>query len=123
MAIAQTGDIAPSALSLRFSASGAQYLSVSFNGVNLPFSQVGTGPNYGLFAADVSQFAGQSGELRFTEQAVPTSPLVILDNIFFSPTAIPEPSVLGMLATGAVFLAWRSVRRSRVKDKPTCRLD
>jgi hypothetical protein len=92
-AIAQTGAIPPSARSLRFSASGlVQYLSVSFNGVNVPFSPVGTGPNYGLFAADVSQFAGQSGELRFTEQAVPIEPLVVLDDILFSPTAVPEPT-------------------------------
>src|SRR3989442_861662 len=66
------------------------------------------------------------GELVDISDGVPgwnTSPTagltLIWDNISFSPTAIPEPSILAVLATGTVLLAWRAVRRLRGKDKPT----
>jgi hypothetical protein len=108
MAIAQTGDVSPSARSLRFSARGdVQYLAVSFNGASVPFSQVGTGPNYSVYAGDISSFAGTSGELRFTEQAVPTGSVLYFDDIFFSTTPVPEPGALALIGAGALLAACR----------------
>jgi hypothetical protein len=52
----------------------------------------------------MSQFAGQTGELRFT--AVNSSGR--LDFIQFSNQPIPEPSTVGLFAIGVLLLGWRS---------------
>jgi hypothetical protein len=112
-AIFQTGQIPAGSQSIRFYGGGARQFSLAFFSQNIPLTAVASGPNYTIFGGDVSMFAGQTGQLLFEGNG-------LLDNIVFSPTAILEPSVLGMFAAGAVLLAWRSVRRSRAKDKPTC---
>jgi len=106
-AISQIGAIPASAQSIRFSAANTEFLAVTFNGTNVPFSAVGTGPDYTIYAGDVRPFAGLTGELRFTEQAAITEPVVILDDISFSPAAIPEPGVLCLSALAALLLASR----------------
>ena len=112
--IFQTGQIPAGSHSILFY--GAGDIGMSFAGQNVPLTSVGSGPNYTIFGGDISMFAGQTGQLVFEGNG-------LLDNIVFSPTAIPEPSTLGMFATGAVFLAWRSGRRFRAKDKPLCPMD
>ena len=110
-ALGQTGVIPLGVKSLRFSASGnVDYLSVTFGGVNLPFLATGTGSNYRTYAVDISALAGMSGELRFTEQAASFEPVVILDDIEFSPVAIPEPGVLAFFALGTLLSTWRILR-------------
>jgi hypothetical protein len=110
-ALGQTGVIPLGVKSLRFSASGnVDYLSVTFGGVNLAFLATGTGSNYRTYAGDISALAGMSGELRFTEQAASFEPVVILDDIEFSPVAIPEPGVLAFFALGTLLSTWRILR-------------
>ena len=111
-ALAQTGAIPLGAKSLRFSASGnVDYLSVTFAGVNLPFLAIGTGSNYKIYAGDISALAGVTGELRFTEEAASFEPVVILDDIEFSPVPIPEPSALALSLVAVLLLAGVNVRR------------
>jgi hypothetical protein len=100
VAIAQTGTIPTTALSLRFYMAYAGP-EVLFKGQQLSTTLLGAGPNGSeLFGVDISAFAGQTGELRFEGSGV-------LDNIQFSPNAVPEPSVVALLGLAAMGFAWR----------------
>lgn len=108
-AIAQTGEIPADAQSVRFFANISS-LQVTFAGQALLLSAVGSTPNYTIYGADVSPFAGLPGELRFTSPAG----IAFLDNIFFSNVPIPEPSVFGMLGLGALLLGWPLRKKSKL---------
>jgi hypothetical protein len=82
---------------------------VTFGGNIIPTTQIGTGPNYDIMAGDVSAYAGQMGELRFT---APPGEGGFLDNIQFLTTPVPEPGTLALLAAGAVLLRLRRGRKS-----------
>ena len=97
-AIAQTGTVPASAMSVRFY--GLAGFAVSFAGQTIPISQLDTTPNYNIYGGDISMFANQTGELRFTGGGS-------LDMIHFSSQQIPEPSTLGFFAAGVLFLGWR----------------
>jgi hypothetical protein len=113
--IAQTGLVPADAHSILFGASqNIAALVLTLNGQNLPFFQVGSLPNHGVYAADISKFAGVTGELRFTE--IPTSsvfPIVFLDSIGFSTASIPEPSALALLSVGITLAMLRAARRPK----------
>lgn len=100
--IGQTGQIPANAESLQFLGAQVINFQVSFNGQSLPFSATGTGPNYTVYGADISPYAGQTGLLLFT--ALPFGG-ALLDNIQFSPNPIPEPSSLLLLVSGTGLLA------------------
>ena len=91
--------IPSNAHSLRFLVFGPEVV-VTFGGQTLSVVPLMSGPNSStLEAADISAFAGQTGELRFTAPNLAGSPNdVFLDDISFSPQAIPEPGVFGLLA-------------------------
>jgi len=112
--IGQTGTVPSDAQSLRFFATGQ--IAATFSGQTLSMVPIVGDPCplcTKLYAADVSFFAGQVGELRFT--APNLSPLgpnyVFLDDILFSPQAVPEPSVVGLFCLGALRLSWRFWKR------------
>jgi len=50
---------------------------------------------------DVSAYAGQSGELRFTSPWLASG---LLDDVRFSSVAIPEPSALALCSLGVLIL-------------------
>src|SRR5581483_341096 len=113
-AIAQAGTVPATAQSLRFAAAGnvAGALAVTFNGQNVNFYPLSAGANYEIYGADISAFAGQTGELRFTENSIVSNPFAIatLDNIIFSTSSIPEPGTCGLILCGAVVFGvnrWR----------------
>lgn len=104
-AIAQTGQIPLDARSLIFYAHNLN-IAVSFAGQPIPTLDLGAagGPvPFHRFAGDITGFAGQLGELRFTAVYSGGS----LDLIQFSDQPIPEPSVVGLFALGALLLGWR----------------
>ena len=75
---------------------------------------VGTGPNYTLYGADISAWAGQTEELTFS--ALQSSFGLndwIIDDISFSQTAVPEPGAGALVAIGALLFGARKwfVRR------------
>lgn len=110
-AIGQTGQLPVDAAALFFYAANFQDLQVTFAGNILSFVQVAVGPNYSILGADISGYAGQSGELRFTATA---PALLTLDNIQFSSVGIPEPSVFSLFGLGLFGLAWhRHIKRGR----------
>jgi len=111
--IYQTGSIPATAQSLIYLGNGA--LQVSFNGQSLSPVALQTAPTYTTWGIDISEYAGQSGELRF---AVPWLNTSLLDGIEFSSLAVPEPSALTLSLIGLLLLA-RYTRRANQSRQPT----
>ncbi len=103
-AIGQTGQIPQNAQTLIFWASPGNSLQAVFDGQMLPLIQLGSGANYVIEGANISGFAGQTGELRFIAPFVANNFMFdYLDNIQFSTNAlpVPEPSTFILLLAGA----------------------
>jgi hypothetical protein len=78
----------------------------------IPFAAVGTGPNYTLYAANISAWAGQTEQLTFSA----LEDLSVLNNweiddITFSTTAVvPEPGALALMLMGGLGFGMRRWR-------------
>ena len=125
--IAQTGTIPADALQLLFlsrTGTGSANLAVTFGGTLLPFQAVADlEGGVSQYEADVSTLAGRTAELRFTTLLLASGHnYVELDNIAFS--AVPEPSVLWLLACGLAGGAcvWRHESRTHAGREPPTRL-
>jgi len=118
-ALAQVGQIPTTARSLQLKESGAPVF-VSLAGQPIALVQIGSGVNYVLYAGDISQFAGQTVELRLTTHGTPDYPfqMVNLDDIEFSPVPIPEPNPLSLFALGSLFLIQFSLRCHNKNHEP-----
>ncbi|SRR6266446_3383647 len=118
--IGQTGLIPSAARSLLFDVSMLEgFISnfcVTVGGQSMRFTQVSAGANFQTYGVDISSFAGQTEELRFTAQPGLGLPDpytgVFLDNIQFSDMAIPEPSVVTLSALGTLLLTWRFLHQT-----------
>lgn len=106
--IFQTGQVPLGSQSMTYS--GGSSLQVSFAGQMLVPIALSNGANYTVWGADISAYAGQTGELRFT---APWRTVGVLDGIQFSSTAIPEPSAFALLSLGLFCLFGRLRRPSR----------
>jgi hypothetical protein len=95
----QTGQIPSTSLSLTYLGSGS--LQVAFNGQILPSVAISNAAAYTVWGVDISAYAGQSGELRFTS---PWLAHGVLDDIRFSSTAIPEPETFSLACLGLLCL-------------------
>jgi hypothetical protein len=102
--LSQTGLIPSGMLSLQFKAETFGSFYVTLGGQNLSLIQLGTGANYIVYGADVSQFAGQSENLTIGVPAAPNT-ADYFDSFVFSPTAVPEPSSLFLLVSGTGLFA------------------
>ena len=119
--LAQTGLVPVGTESLQFKAyavysSPSDPFAVTLGGQTLSLIPLQSGANYTLYGADIHALAGQNSELDFTLFA--QSPhmgnnYLYLDSIQFSDQTVPEPSVLGLSALGALLLGWRVLRRRR----------
>ncbi|HEY5043104.1 MAG TPA: PEP-CTERM sorting domain-containing protein [Verrucomicrobiae bacterium] len=115
--ISQTGLIPNGSESLLFNATSSSFL-VSLGGVNLSYATISTGANsfgqsYSVYAANISGFAGQTETLTFSS---PSGIYAVLDNIQFSPVAIPEPSAISLIFLGGgalIYVRTRNKRRSK----------
>jgi len=114
-AIGQTAQIPATAKSITYWSSGG-HLVVTFDGQLLSFNSLGTGANHSVYGADISAYAGQTGELRFTAPWLRGGDMI--DNIEFSSVAIPEPSVLSLFGICIACLFWRMGRKSNELAKP-----
>jgi hypothetical protein len=106
-AISQTGLIPAGTQSLLFEAQpGVGALHVLVGTQLVPFAAVGSGPNYTLYGANISAWAGDTEQLTFSAQEF-TSQLNNweLDDISFSPQSVPEPSPLALAGVGALLFA------------------
>ncbi len=79
-------------------------LQVTFNSQLLPFNAISSTSNYTVWGADISAYAGQTGQLMF---AVPWQGWAMLDNIKISSLPIPEPGPAALLVAGGLLGAWR----------------
>jgi hypothetical protein len=115
--ISQTGLVPGGTMSLQavMHWSGAAPV-VTVGGQTINMVPLQTFPSYTLYGGDISAFAGQVAALSFTEPppttTTPPSEL-ILDNIVFSTQGVPEPSIFGLSALGALLLGWRILGRRR----------
>ena len=103
--ISQSGLIPPGTKSLRVDMFWVlESITVSFNGQAINLVPLESYAAYTVYGGDISQFAGQAVELTFTEPPTPPGQpepsSAVLDDIVFSPSAIPEPSTLGLLWMG-----------------------
>jgi hypothetical protein len=104
--IGQTAQIPLTAKSIDFLAAGFIMphitLEVTFNGNLLSLIALQGNPSYWLFGADISAYAGTTGHLLFTQPLLSGS--TVIDDITFSTSQIPEPSVATLLELGIVLL-------------------
>ena len=119
--LAQTGLVPADAESLQFKAQFCPFnasgsFDVTLGGQTLSLVPVATGANYTEYAADIHAFAGETAQLDFIVNVYPHQDVcdyLYLDSIQFSSQPIPEPSVFGLSASGALLLGWRVLRRRR----------
>jgi hypothetical protein len=112
-AIGQTGTIPLTAQSITFwwgTGLDNYSLQITFGGHLLSFSPISSTAKYVIYGADISGYAGQTGELLFTEG--PSAGEGVIDNVQFSSTAVPEPSEFALAALGALLLGFRRWRNS-----------
>jgi hypothetical protein len=107
--ISQTGLIPASTQSLLFEAdAGSGPLDISIGGQNIPFAAVGTGPNYTLYSANISAWAGDTAQLTFSALEPTSGPGLnnwLIDDITFA--AVPEPNILALTTIGGLLFGAR----------------
>ena len=105
--ISQTGIIPTDTETLIFRANTYSPFVVSLNGQSVSYIPMSSAPNYTMYGADVSPFAGQTVTLSFGLG------VGLLDDIEFSPFAIPEPSDAALFALSTLALAAGLMRGRR----------
>jgi len=107
--ISQTGLIPPTAESLVFKVAatygGFGSLVFYVGTQSVPLTAVGTGADYTLYGGDISALAGQTEQI--TISAPGQSGNWEIDDITFSPTAVPEPNTLALILMSGLALAAR----------------
>jgi len=107
--IAQIGMIPITAKSLQFKKAPTEDpFSVTIGGQAISMIPLQNSSTYILYGGDISIFAGLTEELRMS--ALPGTFGFSLDDIVFSPSSVPEPNTLGLIALGALLF---SLRRSK----------
>jgi hypothetical protein len=111
----QTGVVPVDARSLLLQVNAFGPFSVSLGGISLSLIPISAGPNYTLYGADISGFAGLAEELKIT--ALPPADLSVgnvwLDGIQFSTAPVPEPGSLALFGMGAALFVFAGRRAWR----------
>jgi len=103
----QTGQIPAWAQSITYRGGALQ---VTFSGQALTFNAVGSGSGYTIWQANISSYAGETGQLEFS---APWQTSGLLDNIQFSANAVPEPTTVSLSALGLALLALRQWKKAK----------
>jgi len=114
--ISQTGLVPGGVESLLFDATSSS-LVVSLGGQNLSYTAISNalnsyGASYTIYGVDISGFAGKVETLAFSS-GLPDNGAVGVDDIRFSPEAVPEPSAISFfcLGSGVLFCLRRKYLR------------
>lgn len=123
--ISQTGQIPTGTQSIQFLmvsppvANGVIQASpiVTINGASINLSAISTSGGVMTMAGDISAYAGTTADLTILCQATPGSfptdeNIFTLDNIQFSPQAVPEPSEATLLLIGIAMIRFWLMERS-----------
>jgi hypothetical protein len=110
-AIGQVGRIPDTAKSMTFYGYSLVNMQLTFGEANIPYFVIGGGPNYTIYGADVSGFAGEMGQLLFTAPASIGGGMI--DYMRFSNQPVPEPGLFEFSALGALLLGWHRLRRPK----------
>jgi len=108
-AIGQSGQVPASAQSILFCGSIGN-MQVSFKGNPLTFIAISSTLNYTVYEANIAAYAGQTGQLLFTNPNYDA--LDFIDNIQFSPSSVPEPRGLALAGLGGLYLGIRRWRKA-----------
>jgi len=114
--IRQTGTVPNTAQSITFIArhygTASGVLSITLGGQNIAFVAISSGSTYKEYGGNIpTALAGQSAELVFSAlRTTVAGNDWEIDNIQFSPVAIPEPSLLSLIAWSAIGF-WASRKR------------
>jgi hypothetical protein len=111
--ISQTAMVPGNAESLQFEAvmPGGADFSVTLGGQKLSYSALFDGPDYIEYGANIpSDLDGQTEALIFGCQG-PGSGDVLLDDIEFSTSPIPEPSEYALIGLGTMLFCLRYLRK------------
>ena len=115
--IAQTGTVPSNAESLQFKAWQLYVgtFSVTFNGnslspVVLSSGQSPSGQPYTVYGANIAPYAGETGQLEFTQLYNGADPALLLDDITFSPNPFLNLGTLALVVMGGLVLALRRWR-------------
>jgi hypothetical protein len=103
----------------------AGIMSLSLEGVAIPYFPVALRSANTLFGANVSAFAGQTALLEFSLSRLPQTDFSDwnIDSIEFSSTLIPEPSILSLSALAITVLICRRNRNRQLASCESCTRD
>jgi hypothetical protein len=111
--LSQTGIVPPGTESIQLDANeeNSGSFAVMLGGDNITMFSLQSFPGYTLYGGNASAWGGQDATLSITQlppansgpQFVPS--LLELDNITFSPGAVPEPSALALTGIGGILFA------------------
>jgi len=107
--ISQSATIPSGMQSLLFEAqSGAGTLNILVGTQIVSFAAVGTEPNYTLYGANISEWAGDPEQITFSAlEDLSRANNWTIDDITFSPNAVPEPSIVALGAIGGLLFGAR----------------
>ncbi len=118
VSLSQTGTIPADANSLFYRVSGPNYreanaLQIEFAGHTLP-ARLWDPSAAATWAVDLRPYAGQTGELKLTASFGSFGFVnLLVDDLVFSPTVVPEPRLWLLLGLGALALVLFKARRGR----------
>jgi hypothetical protein len=119
--LAQTGLVPADTRWLFLSIDTRNSFSVSLGGQPLNLEATRQAPNYTVYGADITAFAGQTAELRITPEPTPANyGYLWFDSIEFSP--VPEPGTVTLLVLGGLALVCQVRRPAPLRSSPSVRL-
>lgn len=114
--LSQTGlvPLGTRSLQMEVGISAATFV-ISLGGQTVNMIPLSTTSAYTIYGGDVSSFAGKVATLELTAPppAQGSPSFFLVDDIVFSPNAVPEPSARGIAALG-LLIVYRSLTRRRV---------
>ncbi|MGD1088171.1 MAG: hypothetical protein ABR955_05545 [Verrucomicrobiota bacterium] len=101
--ISQTGLVPSGTMSLLMDVYAFYNFEVTLGGQTINMIPLQTFPNYTLYGGNISSFAGDVETLSLIAPPTGVPNGVEFDDIQFSPSPVPEPSIFGLLALGGLF--------------------